>query len=223
MILDPRTPVNPMERFALEIRDLSDRIDSLANPTGTEAYQAVAKLQALVDDIQQQLDEYLANDAYTKAQVDALVASPGDISPGNVTTSGIGVFNGGLYSTDAYNWLVTGGGAYRATWTHESGHLGYAPSSRRFKTGERPARFPIEQVLKLQGVFFRYLARPPYAQEKQREELGLIAEDVEAAGFPWLVDRDVEGRPFGVRIDLLVIIVLEGMRDLYGAVQRLGG
>lgn len=225
MSLDPRTPVGEIERLGHELRRIKDRIDDLTSPSGTMAYQTVAKLSALVTDIQTQLDDYIANEAYTKAQVDAKVASPGAIAPTTVTASGhvsgaTARFDGGLASQDVYDRIVSGAG-YRATWTASDGQIGYVPSSRQFKTDIEPAAFSLEQVLGLQAVYYRYHARAPYAPGSTPTELGLIAEEVHDLGFTNLVDYDDEGKPFGVRYDLVGLVVLEGMRQLVTRVERL--
>lgn len=140
----------------------------------------------------------------------------GAVSAGSAYTSGGGQFDAGVRSVGAYGTLVTGGGPYVAAWIHSDGRFGYAPSSRRFKTGFQPIVLTIEVVLRLQGFYFQYLAAVPYSQEAQREMMGLLAEDTDAAGFPWLVDYDDDGEPFGIRADILAVVVLEGMRDFYG-------
>ena len=220
-MIDPRTPITDIERLGFELMQLKDKVADLASPSGTEAYRSVAKLQALVDDIQQQLDDYLSNDAYTKAQVDNLVANPGTIAPADVNASGRGTFPVGVDSEGVYNTLVTYGGSYRATWTHVDGTLGYAPSSRRFKIDEGPADFTVDEVLALHGVLFRYISPAPYHQEQQRQMVGMFAEDVAALGpkFDSLVDRDEEGEPFGLRYDLLSVVLLEGFRSLVAEVR----
>jgi hypothetical protein len=202
-----------------ELDEITRRLDVLERPSGEQLAKVVEELTAWVEDIQAQLDDYLSNDAYTKAQVDALVASPGNIAPGNVSASGSGTFPGGVNSTDAYNRLLTYGGPYRATWTHSDGWLGYVPSSRRFKTGVKPATFALDDVLKLQAHFFRYLAPPPYDQAQQPEMLNLLAEDTHEAGFTWAVDYDDDGKPFGIRGDVVALIVLEGLRALTAEVR----
>lgn len=225
MSLDPRTPVSDIERMSYEIRELKDRIETLAAPSGTMAYRAVEKLTLLVADIQNQLDDYIANGTYNKAQIDAKIASPGNISPGNVTASGTvsanygGDFPAGLRSTGAYNTNVTGGGAYVACWIHNDGRVGFAPSSRRFKTNIKAPEFTLDDVLKLQGFFFEYWAAPPYAQESQRRNFGPMAEDAHDAGFDFLVDYDDEGKPFGIRPDALAAVAFEGLRLLVAEVR----
>lgn len=211
-----------------ELADLLDelalierRLDTLERPSGEQLAQVVAELTALVNDIQSELDDYIANGTYNKAQIDAKVASPGNIAPGNVTASGAGSFPAGVRSTGAYNELLTGGGAYVAAWIHVDGRFGYVPSSRRFKTGFKPIVLTIERVLELQGFYFQYLAAVPYSQEAQRVMMGLLAEDTHDAGFTWLVDYDEDGKPYGIRGDMLAVVVLEGMRDFYGKFQEL--
>jgi len=87
---DPRTPVDDLAKIAREIRHLQDQIDRLTAPSGTAAYQSVSKLQALIDNIQTQLDDYIANGTYNKAQIDAMRAS----SPGAFTVNGALEVNG---------------------------------------------------------------------------------------------------------------------------------
>lgn len=145
----------------------------------------------------------------------------GTITAGAVSTGGVsatgevsgnqGTFASGLSSPGAYNTLVTGGGAYRATWQHETGYYGYAPSSRRFKTDIEsfvPDAATIEALKSLRVVMFRYYARPPYDQAQQPQVVGLIAEEVHDLGLTWLVDYDDDGLPFGVRYDMLSLAMM---------------
>lgn len=68
---DPRMPVDDLRAFAFEIKALQRRLDTLEAPSGTQAYRSVSKLQALVEDIQAQLNDYIANGTYNKAQIDS--------------------------------------------------------------------------------------------------------------------------------------------------------
>lgn len=52
--------------------DMAERLSTLEAPDGNQIAQTVRTLQALVSDIQAQLDAYNAN-RYTNAQIDALV------------------------------------------------------------------------------------------------------------------------------------------------------
>lgn len=71
-----------------ELSDLSDRIRTLEAPSGESLSNTVAKLQALVTDIQSQLDAWNAG-RWTNAQIDARIyAIIGSILAGNVTIGG---------------------------------------------------------------------------------------------------------------------------------------
>lgn len=60
----------------------------LERPSGEQLARNVEELQSLVSGLEARIDDDIANDAYTKAQVDAKIASPGNIAPGNVMASG---------------------------------------------------------------------------------------------------------------------------------------
>ena len=133
--MDPRTPVDELGKIASQLAYLQDQIDRLAAPSGTSAYQTVSKLQGLIDDIQAQLDDYIANGTYNKSQIDAKIASPGNIAPGNVNASGLGSFgstltasgqitsNTGLFvSPAAYGTII--GATRKAVWIDNLGRIG---------------------------------------------------------------------------------------------------
>lgn len=199
-----------------ELEGIKRRLSELEIPTGTSMNSLVAQVQEAIAAIGTTVNAWLEANSYTASEIDAKIASPGDIAPGNVTASGEvtgnqGTFASGLSSPGAYNTLVTGGGAYRATWQHETGYYGYAPSSRRFKTDIEsfvPDAATIEALKSLRVVMFRYYARPPYDQAQQPQVYGLIAEEVHDLGLTWLVDYDEDGLPFGVRYDMLSLAML---------------
>jgi hypothetical protein len=214
---DPRTPVDDLNRIAYELQQLSARIERLESPSGTSVYQTVSKLSALVNDIQAQLDAYNAN-RYTNAQIDSRILNPGQL--GNVASSGsiagtYGTFAQGLSSVGAYSTLVTGGGQYRATWQHESGFYGYAPSSRRFKTDIENYTVPLDDVDDLVVRRFHYLATPPYDQAAQPWSIGFIAEEVAAindGSLSWLIDYDSDGQPFGIKYELFAVALVQALQ-----------
>lgn len=43
--MDPRTPVDDLQRIAVELREIGRRLDLLGAPSGTSAFRTVAKLQ----------------------------------------------------------------------------------------------------------------------------------------------------------------------------------
>lgn len=80
-------PPSDLAGLIIELEQISERLDTLERPSGEQLAQVVAELTLLVNDIQNQLDIYNAS-RYTNAQINSLVASPGNISPGSVDGSG---------------------------------------------------------------------------------------------------------------------------------------
>lgn len=110
MSVDPRRPVSPEDRIADEFRQIHEKLKQLSAPSGSQINRNVQKLTELTENLQQQLDDYIANDAYTKAQVDARIATgvaspPGDVAAAG-TVSGANLSTGGTVSGGA---LSTGG------------------------------------------------------------------------------------------------------------------
>jgi hypothetical protein len=79
-------------------------------------------------------------------------------------------------------------------------------SSIRYKKNIREIEIDTEDILKLQTVRFEW-------KESGKEDVGLIAEDVENA-VPDLVIYDDQGRPNGVRYDKLALYLLETVKEL---------
>lgn len=181
-MIDPRTPVDDYERLALELKGIKDRLDLLEAPTGTSVYQTVSKLQALVSDIQQQLNDYIANGTYNKTQLDSMFATRDsnlnnavsnlNASKANVShthdqsqiggtwdkgvNNGTGgeVRTGNLYAAQAYNTEITY--TRRTAWLGNDGRLGYAPSAVEGKTRIEPADIDIAGILSLAPRSFYY-------------------------------------------------------------------
>jgi hypothetical protein len=124
-MIDPRQPIDELARMGKAINDLRDRLDRALAPSGTQAYQAVAKLQALVEDIQQQLDDYISNGTYTKAQIDAMRGTaPGNFTVvGTLSTNGTATVGGDLIVPAAYNKQLTDG-PRKTAWIDAAGNLG---------------------------------------------------------------------------------------------------
>lgn len=196
-----------------ELDIIARRLDTLERPSGEQLAQAVKELTALVTDLQGQIDNYLANDAYTKAQVDNLVANPGAITPTSVNGSSDLTMQGAVRLPNVPVTTLTT--AYFATYasTSDGGRVGHVPSSRRFKRDEQPAKLSIDDVMALRLVRFRYKAAVEELGEDADVELGLMAEDVAAIGLDWLVYRDAEGQPYGIRYEKLALGLLPLVQD----------
>lgn len=192
-----------------QVTDLRRQVSDLSSASGTQRYRVVEKLQALVEDIQQQLDDYIANDAYTKAQVDARIANPpapGVSATGDVTASAA-LRGQNLYATQAPGFNITGNRV--AAWLETAtGRLGTASSSRRYKQDEAPATINPAAVLGIEPKRFRYIEQVEELGDDAAVEFGFIAEDLHDAGlFPWVVYREVDGEivPDGVNYSMLAV------------------
>lgn len=190
--------------------DYERRLRTLEAPSGEALGNTVAKLSALVANIQAQLDAYLGT-RYTNSQIDAVAA--------NAVTSALGgnvTIGGAFYAPNAYNTDITW--ARRTGWWGNDGRAGYASSSRRKKTAIVPAdEEALAALLDVQPVNFRYRAEvarrtalrindgvdyvPPV-------ELGLIAEDLDAAGLSSFVYYDEDGQPEGIEYGMLTVALL---------------
>lgn len=142
MSLDPRTPVDDVDRLAKELKEILRRLDSLEAPTGTSAFRTVAKLEGLVNNIQQQLDEYNATrwtNAQIQAQINAAIAAAfagnvtitgsltvnGAVAAASLSTGGALTAGGAVTLPDVFNTNIVGlGGARKTVWVREGGRMG---------------------------------------------------------------------------------------------------
>jgi len=170
-----------------------------ARPDAAQLGQLVQQVQAALANIVAMVTTAISLTSYTKAVIDSKIASPGAIAPTSVASSGqvsgsTGVFNGGLYSTDAYSFNLT---STRVTgWHGIDGHIGTASSSEKFKTNIRDAKLidKAEAILGIEFDYYNYKAEiakrddptsPDYVGPEYRvhEELGAIAERLHEAGL----------------------------------------
>lgn len=197
-----------------ELDTISERLRTLEAPSGEALGSTVAKLQALVADIQAELDAYLSG-RYTNAQIDAKDAAvQANILPtlaaNNVTVGGI------FYNVPAYNFDITY--TRRTAWLGNDGRLGYASSSRDKKIGIRPAdEDRLARLLDIVPMSFFYRAEIArrtrlrindgvnYTPER---EIGLIAEDLHDADLREFVIYDEHGKPEGIEYGMLTVALL---------------
>lgn len=184
---------------------------TLQRPTGTSTGSLVAQVQAALANINATVATAIAANSYTKTQIDNKVASPGNITPGNVTASGSGTFPAGVNSTGVYNNLLTS--AYRVQYVWSGGDMGYVPSSRRFKQDIVNAPDVKEAMLAMRVVTFRYKIAVEELGDEAAVEWGVIAEELHELGLHWAVDYDEEGLPFGVKYERLALACIPVIQD----------
>ena len=99
-----------------------------------------------------------------------------------------------------------------------NGQLGTVSSSRRFKEDIRDMGRESERLYSLRPVTFRY--EQEFAAGEKPIQFGLIAEEV-AEVFPELVVYDDQGRPEAVKYRLLSTLLLNELKRMHDAVERL--
>lgn len=78
-----------------QLGEIKRRLSDLESPSGTQRYQSVQKLSALIDDIQQTLTNFIQNDV--NAIVDQRIAiALGSYFSGNISIGGSLVVNGAV-------------------------------------------------------------------------------------------------------------------------------
>lgn len=165
-----------------------------------------------------------ASVAVTGAASSATVTTSGDItSNGNLNTPGTLTATTAINCLGAYNNLLTSG--YRGLWVTTAGStgaFGYVPSSRRFKQDETPAVVNLAAALAMQVVNFRYKQAVIDHGDQAAVEWGVIAEDLDALGFTWLVDYDEAGLPFGVKTEKIIFAFIPVIQDHEARLRKAG-
>jgi hypothetical protein len=93
-----------------------------------------------------------------------------------------------------------------------SGTLGTTTSSIRFKQDVRDMQDASDVLLKLRPVVFHYRAEAVGAEEAEKTQYGLIAEEVEQVA-PELVAPDAEGKPYSVKYHVLTSLLLNELQE----------
>lgn len=180
-----------------------------------------ASLLPVVSNLQTTIETKLATNYYTRAQTDARIAAPGNITPGSVSASGdvsgatltsSGQVAGArvvstqpLQSIGSYNFQV-GGTNYKAAWLMNDGQLGYSPSTRRVKKDLEPLPDDLADAALGMGA---YLGRYIWDEDGSPLKVFLIAEEAKAAGFgPDVVPVDEDGDPETVNYSQFVVPLL---------------
>lgn len=225
-----------------ELDDIQRRLRILEAPSGESLGSTVAKLSALVADIQAELDAYLAGrytnadidnkDAFVLAQINPAVSGGiASMLAGSPSIGGNLAVGGALNVPNAYNTDITW--TRRTGWWGNDGRAGYASSSRTKKTSIRPADEKALLALLDVGIFdFIYRAEIRRRTSKRindgedyrpARELGLMAQDLEAAGLGFFVYHDENGEPEGIEYGMLTVALLaiaRDQRDELGEIRR---
>ncbi len=178
----------------------------------------------------------IADDAVTSAKIATSAVGNSELASGAVTTSKVaaGTYSISItgsagqldgyepdsgYSNSTIALRTSSGGLFSTNIfadTNVTADAFITRSTRDTKRDISPAAV-LDDVLQLEPVTYRRLA------ETAPVELGLVAEDVAAAGIEMLVQRDETGQIVGVAYDRLAVALLAVVRDLAGRVAMLEG
>lgn len=120
-------------------------------------------------------------------------------------------------------YMVGGVGSVNNVSRDANGRLTVASSSRRFKENIDYSAFDLglDFIKTLRPVRFRWRDDDNISTaHPDRNDIGLIAEDVDALGADRLVTYDDEG-PFSVRYDLMVVPLIKAIQELEARVAAL--
>lgn len=198
------------------LNSFEERLRKLEAPSGEALSQTVAKLQALVSNIQAQLDAWTATrwtNAQITTQINAEIAST---LAGSPTVGGNLTVNGAFYNPPGYAFDITY--TRRTAWLGNDGRLGFASSSSAKKTAIEPAdEARLVKLLEIVPKSFYYreeirrrtrLRINGAVDYRPARELGLIAQELDAAGLHEFVIYDEAGEPEGIEYGMLVVALL---------------
>lgn len=150
-------PEDPIEQLIQDIDKIRWDVEQLQMPTGTQIFEAKAKLEQALSEIGTYVDAYLASGFTTGS----MTASGSITVGGNANVTGTVTGTAGVSSVGAYNLNVVGlpGSGRVAAWIHSSGAFGQTVSSERFKTNIRPLPYTAEQFMSVMAVVFEYIAQ----------------------------------------------------------------
>jgi len=175
-----RPPGDNLDVLVLQIKDLMRRLAALERPTGTQLSSLVAQVQAALANINASVAAAIAANSMTTAAIQALVAAPGNISPGNVIASGQVQSNGSpLKSLPSHNYTMHVG-SWVAGWIDGDGTVGTSASSQRIKKSlTQMTAEDAQRLLQLTPYWGRYL----WDADDAPMSVFFLAEDVRNAGF----------------------------------------
>ncbi|WMI34749.1 minor tail protein [Streptomyces phage Marav] len=113
-------------------------------------------------------------------------------------------------SKKPHNNAASGSGTWYSVWVEGDGTFCRNTSSIKFKTNVRDYEVNPEDVLKLRPVVYDrkdVVNEDGSVKKGRKNEVGLIAEEVEAAGLDWMVNY-LDGEVDGLRYDLLGVALV---------------
>jgi hypothetical protein len=144
----------------------SDQSHTNSNNAQASTFQSLAAQIVAVQGLEAGLQAQINNLLVTAVNTGNVNAT-GHVNAGTTITAGGTIYtpgnlqgDGGVTSVGAYNLDVsTLAGTRRTSWIHQSGAMGYAPSTREKKANIRPYDKPASAFLACQPKMFEYIAQ----------------------------------------------------------------
>jgi len=225
------TPTSKDDFFQLvreELGKMWDQIRTLQQPNGTSLVGLVQQVQEAVANIAANVGTavtaYLSSGFTTgsmtatgNVDVAGNAGVGGDLEVGGALQVDGEANLGGLTSLGVYNTDVSAlGGTRRTNWTHQSGVVGYAPSTVAKKTNIEPFPAPAAAFLECGARIFQYKAvidirdNPDNPNHDPTMEVpiepGYLAEELIAAGLGMFVFTNDDGSPAGINYDYFAAV-----------------
>lgn len=214
-------PEDPYERLVADIEKIRSDIRQLQMPTGTQIFEATAKLEQALADIGTYVDAYLS----TGFTTGSMTASGSITVGGNANVTGTVKGTAGINSLGAYNNNLTGVGGFRVAYWGVNGDGGYVPSSLRFKQDIHPAEIDTAALLEVKPVRYRYRDAVANFGDDAPFDVGVIAEQVDDLGLTWLIDYEADESgellPLGFKYDRLPIALLAVVKQQSEQIREL--
>lgn len=195
---DPKPPREGFGVLVEKVTAVQRQTKRLEAPSGTQKYRAVAELQALVDELAQQVTD-LANTIMPDL-IDEKVANPGNINPGNVNASGSLTAQGFVTLPGILNHTNNN---FRTATVGDNGEVGISSSSARYKEDIENFDVTAAEFRAIKARRFRYKSDVAARGDDAPADVGFIAEELVAAGITEPVFFDPDGRPEGINYDRL--------------------
>jgi len=143
-------------------------------------------------------------DDETTANTRMVIERSGKVGIGTMTPGAILAVKG-LAPTSSYNWLKV---------NKVTGDFYYSSSSKRYKEDIQPLEDDFDKILQVEPKTF-------IDKASGQGEIGYIAEEFDGTGLENLVIYDEDGRPDGLKYELVSLYLLELMKDQVQAMQEL--
>lgn len=152
--------------------------------------------------------EYLSTSKAAASTVNALSAAVA----GKAAIADVSWVQDGNMTTNIYNRGTAG--AWRTLAIQADGRLAHTASARRFKENITPLDVTDEQVQAFELVEFDMV-------ETGYHDIGLIADDLEAAGLEQFVFHDHDGQVLGIHYERVALTLLPVVQRLITRVEAL--